>query len=229
MNLYRRLIFIGSVLCFLACAYSADGAVISTLFNTGVGSTGSPLANATIGDPHYSLVSVPGGTTSIRVVTSANGFPVGPWIGDDSVSAWIGPNNDSQADGPIGHYDYRTTFDLTGFAPSTASITGLWATDNEGINILINGVSTGNTIGAAQGFTSFTPFSITGGFVSGINTLDFIVNNDAGPTGLRVEMQGMALTVVPEPATATLLLISAVGLVFGRMVHGGYRNSCPKI
>jgi hypothetical protein len=179
-----------------------------TIFNTGVDSTGTPLPDGTLGDPNYVLTSVPAGsTTDLMVLTSAGGFPIGPWLGDDAISAWIGPNNDSEADGPVGLYDYQTTFNLAGVDPSTVSLVGQWATDNEGVDILINGVSTGNTAG---GFTSWYSFDISSGFVSGVNTLDFIVNNDGGPTGLRVELSGTADT--PEPAPSLMLAIGLVGL-----------------
>jgi len=200
----------------LALASVAHAGVIS-IFNTGVDGSGTPLADGTIGDPHYVLVSVPGGTTNIRVRTSVGGYPVGPWIGDDAISAWIGPNSDITVDGPVGHYDYRTTFDLTGLVPVNTSLTGQWSTDNEGIDILINGVSTGNT---ASGFTTWSPFVINSGFINGVNTLDFIVNNDGGPTGLRVELSGTS-SVAPEPTS--LLLIGA-----GFVCLGLLRRKSPK-
>lgn len=193
----------------LVCLMGGTGAVqadpIPLLFNTGVDALATPLVDGTIGDPHYALVGVPGGTTDIRVRTSVGGYPVGPWLGDDTLSAWIGPNNDTQDDGPFGPtYDYRTTFDLTGYNPSTAQITGQWSTDDLGMDILINGVSTGLTNSAE--FASWTPFSITSGFQSGINTLDFLINNSGGgPTGLRVEMTGTA-TAVPEPGSIVMLV-----------------------
>lgn len=82
---------------------AAQAATITSLFNTGVNNSGTPLPDGTVGDPHYSLVSAPAGSTSsILVRTSAGGFPIGPYLGDDSLSAWIGPNNDSTLDGPAG-------------------------------------------------------------------------------------------------------------------------------
>ena len=44
---------------------------------------------------------------------------------------------------PNNSYTYRTTFNLSGFDPTTASLTGQWAADNEGPNVLLNGISTG--------------------------------------------------------------------------------------
>jgi hypothetical protein len=187
---------------------------IPTLFNTGVDASGFGLPDSTIGDPHYSLVSVPGGTTDIRVRTAAGGWPIPPYFTGGTSSAWIGPNNDSSLDGPVGSYDYQTTFSLAGFNPSTAAISGGWSTDNNGLSILLNGVDTGNGgTSFAQFASGFAPFSITSGFAIGLNTLDFIVSNGGGPTALRVEMTGTAaISAVPEPETYAMLL-AGLGLL----------------
>ena len=188
-----------------------------TIFNTGVNASGTPLADGTIGDPHYSLVGTPGGTSTIRVRTSAGGFPIPPWIGNNSTSAWIGPNNDPSLDGPQGHYDYQTKFTLPSNALlSSASITGQWAGDNDLIQILLNGVPVpqGNLPaidpgGGTRPLNTFFPFSITNGFVAGTNTLDFIVNNQPtsnNPTGVRVELSGTF--TIPEPSTLALFGLS---------------------
>jgi hypothetical protein len=198
-------------LCLFAA--QANAAPITSLFNTGVDASGTPLPDGTIGDPHYVLAVVPGGTTDIRVRTSAGGFPIPPYIPDDSLSAWIGPNNDPSVDGPGGLYDYKTTFDLTGFDPATASISGGWSSDNDGVAILLNGVNTGNPPTSFIQFAiGFAPFSISTGFVPGINTLDFLVDNGGGPTALRVEMSGSA-SPVPEPGTLTLAAVGFMGLM----------------
>jgi hypothetical protein len=51
-------------------------------------------------------------------------------------------------------------------------------------------------------------WSISTGFIAGVNPLDFIVYDDAGPTAVRVEMLGTAdaaaVISVPEPATLAL-------------------------
>ena len=164
---------------------------ITSLFNTGVDSLGRALPDDAL-DPHYTAT-----ISRIRgpayAATSAQGFPIPPWIGDSLVSAWISPTTDTiAAGGRRADFSYETSFDLSGYDPATAVIVGQWATDNLGIDILINGVSTGQP-NTAQ-FIAYTPFRISSGFVSGINTLTFIVNNADGPgnnpTGLRVEMEG---------------------------------------
>jgi hypothetical protein len=209
------------VACALFALASAAHASPIFIFDTGVDLFGVPLANGMIGDPHYVLISVPAGSAAIQVRTSAGGFPInGPWLGDDSLSAWIRPNNPGPPNDPVGVYDFRTTFDLTGLNPATAVVIGQWATDNEGLNILINGTPTGFT---AAGFSSWSSFTLSSGFIAGANTLDFIVNNFSGdtgnPTGLRVEMSGTA-NEIPEPVSFVLLGagLGALGLLRRRKV-----------
>jgi hypothetical protein len=211
----QRVIFGLLVLTVIVATQQAPAAVVISLFNTGVDASGTPLADDTIGDPHYVLVSPPPPTTGIRVRTSAGGFPIPPYIGDDSSSAWIGSNFDHILDGNFGPFDYQTTFSLTGFLPSTAVITGAWTSDNEGVAILLNGVDTGIPPTAFNQFElGFVPFSISSGFLPGLNTLDFIVNNGGGPTALRVEMTASADAdtggTVPE-ATSVLIWLPVVG------------------
>ena len=52
---------------------------------------------------------------------------------------------------PGGDYVYRTTFDLTGFDPNSAVLTGQWAVDDTGV-LKLNGDSTGVT---AADFSKF--------------------------------------------------------------------------
>src|SRR5436190_21465609 len=86
-NIFRTL----TALAILAYASSeSPGALVGSLYNTGVSSTHAVLPDGTVGDSHYSLVSVPGGTTQTLVRSSPGGFPIPPWLGDDSSSAWIG-------------------------------------------------------------------------------------------------------------------------------------------
>ena len=96
MKVWKQLFRVTIAVVVVAlCAGTAHASPI-TLFNTGVNASGTPLPDGTIGDPHWSLMVVPVGSTSdIRIRTSAGGFPIspaGPWIGDDGLSAWIGPN-----------------------------------------------------------------------------------------------------------------------------------------
>jgi hypothetical protein len=211
------------VTAFILTTGAANANPISDLFNTGVDSSGVALADSTVGDPHYTLFSVPAGSTTDLLVRTAVGYPLIPGLyftGDNS-SAWIGPNNDYPGYdhpiwGPAGYYDFQTTFSLAGLDPTTAMISGGWSTDNNGVRILLNGVDTGNAGTLIEQFRDgFASFSITGGFISGTNTLDFIVNNYGGPTALRVDMSGsadVAAVPVPEPETYALMM-AGLGLM----------------
>ncbi|MEX2213465.1 MAG: PEP-CTERM sorting domain-containing protein [Phycisphaeraceae bacterium] len=184
---------------------------IAGLFNTGVDNSGAVLGDS-VNDPHYAIIlqPAPGGLTDTTI--PADGFPIPPWVANSATSRWITPNT-NDGNGPVGSYTYRTTFDLIDVDLSTVVIQGLWASDNGGTDILINGLSTGSTNG---GFGSLTAFTINSGFVLGLNTLDFVLNNDGppGPTGLRVEgLSGFANIAVPEPATGMLLVLAGGALL----------------
>ena len=102
-----------------------------------------------------------------------------------------------------GNYTYQTTFNLTGYDLSKVSVVGGWAVDNTGIDILINGVSTGIT---SPGFGNYVSFTITNGLLAGVNTLDFRMNNTPvtpNPTGLRVNLKGL-LDLSPGQPTVAL-------------------------
>jgi hypothetical protein len=188
---------------------SVQAATIDTLFNTGVDSSGAVLTSGS--DPHYTLTY--NGSTLDTMVLSGTDFPLTHWLNDaTSDSAWIKPDTERGNDSP-GIYTFSTAFDLTGFDPTTAYISGKWSTDNSGVDILLNGVSLGLTAG---GFENWYDFVIDSGFIAGINTLDFVVKNNSGssgnPVGLRVDMAGTA-TVVPVPAAVWLFGSGLLGLV----------------
>ena len=112
-------------------------------------------------------------------------------------------------------HDYRTTFVLAGLDPTTASITGRVVADDS-VEIFLNGVDKGGF--GVPAYTGFNPFAITSSFVSGLNTLDFMIFNfDNGPTTLRVDsLAGTADAIItPEPATiASMVLgLAAAGVV----------------
>ena len=172
---------------------------ITTLFSTGVDASGNPLANGTV-DSHY---TVNGGNAYVI----GNPASVG-WVGNTGTSTWISPALDTFAIG--GPYTYHTTFDLTGFDPGTAVITGQMAADDQAV-IYLNGtmVFTG-ALDATAPWTYLQSFSITSGFIAGMNSLDIVVPNDVetgvndGPTGVQLALSGTA-SAVPEPATLSLI------------------------
>jgi len=104
---------------------------------------------------------------------------------------------------------------MTGLVHETAVLEGRWASDNRGLDIILNGVSLSFDTGT-NGFGTWSEgaegFSITSGFASGLNTLDFVVRNALGnppgptATGLRVEFTNNSATAVPLPPALPLML-----------------------
>ena len=142
---------------------------------------------------------------------------------NDATSSWLTPvanqarNFDASSNGT---YTWTTTFNLTGFDATTASLTGRFAADNQAIAYL-NGVQ----IGTSGGFTSWSSFSAASNFNAGVNTLSFVVTNlrqvRDNPTGIRVEFlssNATAVTPVPEADTYAMMMagLGLMGLIARR-------------
>lgn len=202
--------WITAPLAVLALALPAKADLI-TLFNTGVDAGGNPLSGGSA-DPHWSIVAGPGITSPVSAVVVNNSSfyaqsPNSSWIWRDANSGGVGP------------FTFRLEFDLTGLDASTATISGSWGVDNVG-DIFVNGTAaigtgalslTGFTV---DNFNHFHGFTITGGFVAGINTLDFVALGD-GFDALNVSnLAGTAnsSSAVAEPASLTMTAIGLAGL-----------------
>lgn len=154
------------------------------VFNTGVNASGALLTDGAT-DPHYQITTNPDSEFADAFVIDSTIAPVaGPWSPNTADSKWIGPRVSGGS--ATGNYTYTTTFDLTGYDASTVAISGDWTSDNAGVDILVNGISTGIS---KNDFTTVDSFQIApGSFLSGTNTLDFVVNNNgAGSTGFKIE------------------------------------------
>jgi len=181
-------LLIGLFIFVFAYNGNAQSSFIPGLYNTGVNDFNLPLADGET-DAHYQLVSsadesYPGPESKVIL---SNEFPIGNWYPNGDKSKWIAPRTDAGLWNQEGVYVYRIYFDLTGHDLNSTVIKGGWSTDNNGVDILINGQSTGNaTPYEAFGWGLF-PFEIKSGFTAGVNSIDFVVNNGFAPTGLRVE------------------------------------------
>jgi hypothetical protein len=186
----------------------AAHAATFTVYNTGLGNTGNTDTNWSITSaPNSSLLGSPIIFSSIPAL----------WLDNDGTSKWIGSNNgvDGRQRDPLGTYVYRTTFDLTGFKENTAKLVFRATSDNETTGVKLNGTNFNFTT-SNTGFGAFSaPFTISSGFVAGVNTLEFTVFNSASsPSGLRVEFTESSASAVPEPLT---LLGAGTALGFGAL------------
>ena len=185
-------------------------AQFSGLFNTGVDNSYAKLALGST-DPHYQVVE--NGLSQAIVSVTNRAYPV------SASAAYIWQD----ADGNPGSVTrtFRTTFTLlAGYDPLTAMLTGKWYADNLGLDIILNGIASGQIY---NGDPSFVDFSLGTGFVVGVNTIDFVVKDLGAPGALAVTNlvgTAVATSTVPEPSTVLLL---AAGL-FGGTVVGDRRK-----
>jgi hypothetical protein len=158
-----------------------DGVMLK-VWNTGVDGNAAQLAPDAL-DPHWQLVAGPGVTTSRApfVVTDQHRPPPGLparfgqyFVTPDSM--WIGQDAAGSADAGA-PYMYGLPLDLTGFDPASVTISGAWGVDNDGAITLNGQVPTGTgtfslTGAVSDNYSVEHAFTITGGFVAGMNTLD---------------------------------------------------------
>lgn len=195
-----------------ALSTSVSAASIPGLFNTGVDGAGNALVggNGTT-DTHYLVLSstIVGVATGVDAVTYFNGA----YAAESATSRWI--SHSASGFPGVGTTTFRTTFDLTGLDPNTAAINGLNGADNFG-TIVLNGVATGISLNGSFGVMA--AFSITSGFVAGLNTLDFVVGDAGPPLAFRIDgISGTAdVAAVPLPASVAMLVPALFGLVAAR-------------
>lgn len=152
-------------------------------------------------DPNYSLVSAPSGVPLGPVYSTPTD---GAWVAPSLGSSWINPYGSLQS-APGGNYDYQSTF----IASSTVNIQGGFAADNSAC-LFVNTIRQVCTVGGIYGFKVYTWFSFP--VVAGMRyTIDFVVNNISGPTGLEVvfvpptaQCQPAGAVYNDGPANATL-------------------------
>lgn len=188
-----------ALLLVVLLAPTAAFAVPITVYSTGVDNSGNLLADWAV-DPHY---TISGSTTDPDAYVNA--FPEAHyWVANTSTSQWITDFTQN-----IGSVVYTTTFDLTGFDFTTATLGGLWSADDQAV-MKLNGVPVASLFFPLnKPWEQLSAFAINTGFLPGLNTLTFEVPNIGGPSGLHVQVTGDALAAVPEPSTFAL---AAVGL-----------------
>jgi hypothetical protein len=212
-----------SLVFFFGTLPPAEAVVIS-LFNTGVDANGNVLSPGS-SDPHWTVTSSADTRLSppAAAVVQLN-HPA--WLANDPVggpgSSWVGILNPGNTNVSPGNYTIRTTFDLAGLVPDSAIIEMLIAADNSIQNVTINGNNVPGVIGSPFSGPLDDTFSITDGFVEGVNTLEVTWRNSGSsnnPGGVRVELSGTA-SAIPEPSGVVGLGTLLAAVLLGRVRRG---------
>jgi hypothetical protein len=176
-----------------------------TVHNTGVDSSVSLVASGQQ-TAFWELRSAPAGATEAPG-SNPFAFTHFAYASNTATSQWVAPANSGNAS-VAGVYTYALTVDLTGLDPATAVITGFFATDNEGA-ISVNGAPPAATLGF-EAFDTLSPFTLSSGFVAGLNTIEVSVNNAGNPTAFHVQFTSAVAdpatsNPIPEPGSLVLL------------------------
>ena len=203
---------LGAVLALAFALPTGAFAAPIIIFGTGLDAAGNPLPLGAA-DPHYAVVIAGLPPAEVRTGIALTYFP------NNALSQWVWQYENGSPTAVT--LTFRTTFDLTGFDPTTAVINGAWGTDNWGAAIRLNGNVTGTTLlsgypGAPpiSNFQALHSFTINNPawFLPGVNTLEFdIIGGGGSQEAFRAQLSGTA-AVVPEPGTLTLLGLGLAGL-----------------
>jgi hypothetical protein len=173
--------------------------IMPRVWNTGVDANAATLAPGA-SDSHWQLLAGPGVANPRESVVVTEQHPGGAYF-TTADSMWIW--QDAAGTAAAGSsYTFRLPIDLTGYDLASVRISGAWGVDNDG-TITFNGQPpTGmGTFSLAGGdvhdnYNLEHPFTITGGFAAGINTLDIKATNVDGPAALNVTRLTISRTPV---------------------------------
>lgn len=198
--------------CASATLAFAIGAAVVTatpnLYNTGQG-----LAANGATDLNWSY-----STSFAGVYSSATTYTHPNYTGGGAFSAnsnWIGFTTAPAAQETW----FKLDFDLTGYQPSTLSLSFIWSSDNDS-DIFLNGNTTSlgflnygsGTVPDPYSFQTYRALTVTAseGLIAGQNSLYIRVRNGsqqgagASPTAARLEFRDFGGEPVPEPFTLAL-------------------------
>jgi len=143
------------------------------------------------------------------------------WTAPIANTSWIAPNPVQSIAARSGCCSdtsdtYRTTFSLSGFDPADVTLKVSFLVDNS-LTVRLNGTQVYVAPSSAS-FNIPSTFQLTSGFVAGTNTIDFVVANAGGPTGLDVSIT----QVVPAPPP----VISSKGVI-SASAFGAFSSIAP--
>lgn len=194
----RRLVFAGAALIAAGSPAFAQGPLSSGSFVGGR-------------DVNWDVAVGSGAFVDAFQVASNPGW--GDFTGP-TIARWI--SFAASASNPGGTpYFFRTSFNLTGYDPTTASLGFQCALDNVLNAVRLNG---SNVSGATCPFGNLSAVqNINSGFIAGINTLEFEIRGDGTTDGFIYNTDSFSarVTAAPEPSAVILLAtgLGALGVI----------------
>jgi hypothetical protein len=219
----RRLLSVALAGVAILGGSRADAAPI-IVHNTGVDATDALVPVGGVA-AFWTLASAPvGATEAIGSFTYEHRNPA--YAANTAVSQWVSPSPSGDAS-VFGDFFYETVFDLTGFEASTAVVSGLFSSDNNGL-IRLNGGAPVVTLDDFS-FKSMHAFTFTSGFLPGLNVIQVGVRNIGNPTAFHVQFTETAARRVPEPGSMLLLSLGLLALRLTRRssIQGRRGSSDP--
>ena len=125
---------ISTLLLAAVLVSSTASAATFSIASTGIDSSG--LLSLGSADTDWTLIAQPAGS-GVGLGSAGVRYYNGAYLADTSASGWLSPSA-SGAGGVGGLYTYQVQFDLTGLDPSTAVLSGGFATDSNGF-VTLNG------------------------------------------------------------------------------------------
>ncbi len=189
----------------------AAGLALTSLFGAVASAQGPKSSGANLNAQWYDLnwtLSMDGSGYFSPVAVL---FPPGAWVTPPSGQSWISFTYDGGHNRAGHSYRMLQSFDLTGLATPTTSITFKCAIDNTFAGLYLNGNLTSSTCGV---FNYGAVETLTGGFLNGINTIEVAYTGDGITDGMAFDVISTDLqSTVPEPASVLMFGTGLVGVV----------------